>query len=368
MMLRSTFLCILACATIVLGAEKQIKLEDIERDNLNAKQARTQQQQQQQLPQKQQQQPQQQQAKPEQPPSAPEYTAPADVSSHQANLQHQQILFQHLQAYQPQVQFQAPPTAGAVALYPATFLAGNGLGGNHLGIPTDVSGIHAVPAAYIQPQQQNTPSAAFPQQIYLHQGGYAGLQFVPAAPTPLIYTNPQELPKAEQTPGQVPQQAPVAKEVPAATAPQPPTHNPQAAVQQPQQAPAQLPPSPPPNADSNFAYNPQQNYNPIPKELQSYTTIPDAVYQGKEPDYIYDQQPTISLTNEQFNPYNALYQQPLPQRPVFSSGVKSAGPTSLKSFPSGGNIFARNSFLSPTRHFPGPGISYSSYRQGPGAF
>jgi hypothetical protein len=116
-------------------------------------------------------------------------------------------------------------------------------------------------------------------------------------------------------------------------------------------------------AAPSAVYTLQQGYNPIPKELQSYTTIPAAVYQGKEPGFLYNQQPSVSLTHDGFNSYNSLQQQqPKPQRPVFSSGVKSNGPASLKTLANGG------SFLVPTRHFPGSGISYSSYRQGPGSF
>jgi hypothetical protein len=119
----------------------------------------------------------------------------------------------------------------------------------------------------------------------------------------------------------------------------------------------------PPPAAASAVYTVQQGYNPIPKELQSYSTIPAAVYQGKEPGFLYDQQPSVSLTHDGFNSYNALQQQqPKPQRPVFSSGVKSNGPASPKALASGG------SFLVPTRHFPSSGISYSSYRQGPGSF
>ncbi|PSN35906.1 hypothetical protein C0J52_25874 [Blattella germanica] len=353
--------CVLLTAELVLGAEKQIKLEDIERDNLSAKQK---QQQQRQQPQKQQQpQPQQPQAQPEQPPpSAPAYTGqpeghPEQQQLHYQQQQQQHILLQHLQAYQPQ--YQAPPTGGALALYPAAFLAGN-----QLGIPHDV-----VPAAYLAPQHGGAHAPGFPQQFYLPQGGYQGLQFVQAQPAPIIYTNqvPAEIPKGTAQTAQ----APAPKEIPSAPSAVPqqqPAHAPQ--PQNLQQAKNSAP-VPTPNAgaaDPNFAYTPQQNYNPIPKELQSYTTIPESVYQGKEPDYLYEQQPAISLTNEQFNPYNTLYQQPTHQRPIFSPGVKTAVPQSLKGFPSGPSFFGRNSFLGPSRHFPGAGISYSSYRQGPGAF
>ncbi|PNF24286.1 hypothetical protein B7P43_G13595 [Cryptotermes secundus] len=300
---------------VTLAVEKQVKLEDIERDYLRAKQA-----------QKQQQQQQQQQVKPQQPARDPEYTG---------NQQLNYPVHQQLQAYQPQVQFQAPPTAGAVALY----LTNNGLHGDYLGIVPHV--------AYISPQHQSIPIE--PQQFYLHPGGYSGFQFVRAPPTPLIYSNP---PATALGPPKVVHSS-TQKEVP--TLPSEANTPPQHDLRVSQLAYQQQPP-----AAASAVYTLQQGYNPIPKELQSYTTIPAAVYQGKEPDFLYDQQPSVSLTNDGINSYNALQQQQSkPQRPVFSSGVKSNGSVSLKALTSGG------SFLFPTRHFPSPGISY---RQGPGPF
>jgi len=297
-------LFIILTAALALAAENQVKLEDLERDNLNSKQ---------------QQQHQQQQVKPTQPASVPPYIGHVDVPDHQHlnYLAQQQILQQHLQAYQPQAHFQAPLTAGNIALYPASFLTGN-----HLAIAPDV--------AYVVPQQPGIPT--FHQPLYVQQGG---LQFVHALPYSNHQAPPQPLPQHQRPP------------VPAESSPQP-----QHSLRGPQPA----------------YHTPQQAYNPVPKELQSYTTIPDAVYQGKEPAFLYDQQPSVSLTHDGLNSHNALYQQPQPQRPVLSSGVKSADTFPPKALPNGGSFLTRNNFLNPPRHFPGPSISYSTYRQGSGAF
>jgi hypothetical protein len=312
---------------LTLAAEKQVKLEDIEREYLRAKQEQKEQQQQQQ---------QQQQVKLQQPARDPEYTG------------HQQLNYpvqQQLQAYQPQVQFQAPPTAGAVALYlPSNGLSRDYLG--HLGIVPHV--------AYIPPQHQSI--AIGPQQFYLHPDGYTGFQFVQTQPSPLIYTN------QPATPPKPPKVAYSSTQKEAPTIPPeantPPQHDLRVS-----QLVYQQPPAAAAAAAADAVYTLQQGYNPIPKELQSYTTIPAAVYQGKEPNFLYDQQPSVSLTHDGFNSYNTLQQQqPKPQRPIFSSGVKSSGSASLKALTSGG------SFIFPTRHFPTSGISYSSYRQGPGPF
>jgi hypothetical protein len=310
----TALLVIILFMDLTLATEKQIKLEDIEREYVKAKQAQKQQ---------------QQQVKPQQPARDPEYTG------------YQQLNYpvqQQLQAYQPQVQFQAPPTPDAVALY----LTSNGFPGNYLGIVPDV--------AFVPPQHQSIPIG--PQQFYLHPGGYTGFQFMQAPPSPLIYSNqPATAPEAPEV-------------VHSSTQNQDPTLPPQAKAP-PQQDPrvSQFAYQQQPPAAASAVYTLQQGYNPIPKELQSYTTIPAAVYQGKEPDFLYDQQPSVSLTHDGLNSYNSLQQQqPKPQRPVFSSGVKSNGPASLKTFASGG------SFLAPARHFPGSGISYSSYRQGPASF
>jgi hypothetical protein len=355
----TAILLVLLSADFTLGGEKQVKLEDIERDNLETQQPQQQQQQgeakpsvldytgHQQLNYQAQQQ-QQEEVKP----SVLDYTrhqqlnyrtqqqqevqpSVLDYTGHrQLNYRaQQQIPLQppgYLHGLQPQVQFQAPPTAGAVALY----LAGNGLVGNYLGL---------------------TPELAYqsvPQQIYLHQGGYPGLQFVQVPPSPFIYSHQ---PESRKPPEIV--HSPIQKETQTAA----PEANPisshssdvaQSAYQRPSAA----------SANTNFVYTPQQAYNPIPKELQSYTTIPHTVYQGKEPDFLYDQQPSVSLTHGGLNQYNTLYQQPKHQRPILSSGVKSAGLSSPKTFSNDGR------FLTPARHLPGPGLSYSSYRQGPGAF
>lgn len=317
----TALLVILLSADLTLGVEKQVKLEDIERDNLRAKQV--------------QQQPEvQQQIKPQQQPNFPHYT------------DHQQLndpTQQQLQGYQPQLQFQAPPTGSVVALY----LPGSGLAGNYPGIVPDVT--------YVTPQHQDLPTGL---PVYLHRGGYSGLQFVQAPPSPLIYSNE---PVTSPQPYRVVQSI-IHKEalaVPAEANPQT-QHSPR--VPQSAYQHSRVPTPATVNAEPIFIYTSQQAYNPIPKELQSYTTIPRAVYEGKEPDFVDNQQPSVSLTNDGFIPHNALYQQPKPQRPVFSPGVKSSGPPSLKNFPSGG------SFLVPTRHFPGTGISFNTYRQGPGAF
>jgi hypothetical protein len=288
------------------AVEKQIKLEDIERDYTNSKEVQK-----------------QQQVKPQELIRDAQYTG------------HQQLNYpvqQQLQAYQPQLQFQTPPTAGAVALY----LPSNGYSGNYLGIVPDL--------AYVPPQHQSIPTG--PQQLYLHPGAYAGFQFVQAPPTPLIYSNQQLPASATAEVGHSSAQNQVATVPPA----QHDFRAPQFAHQQ-------------PPAAASAAYAPQQDYNPIPKELQSYTTIPAAVYQGKEPGFLYDQSPSISLSHDGLGSNNALQQQQLrPQRPLFSSGVKSNGPASPKAFVSGA------SYLVPTRHLPGSAISYSSYRQGSGSF
>lgn len=316
----TALLVILLSADFTVGTEKQVKLEDIERDNLLAKQV--------------QQQPQEQQhVNPQQQPNAPEYTD-------------QQLSYpvqQQLQAYQPQLQFQAPPAGGVVALY----LPGSGIAGDYAGIVPDVT--------YVTPQHQGVPNGP---PVYLHQGGYTGLQFVQAPPSPFIYSNqlvasPQQYHVLH---------SPIQKEAPSilADANTQTQHNPR--VPQSAYQHLRVPVPAPVNNDLNFVYTSQQAYNPIPKELQSYTTIPRAVYEGKEPDFVDNQQPSVSLTNDAFSAHNSLYQQPKPQRPVFSPGVKSGVPSSLKAFPSSG------SFLVPTRHLPGAGISYNSYRQGPRLF
>lgn len=311
----TALLVIILSADLTLGVEKQVKLEDIERDNLRGKQML-------------------QQPQVQQQPNVPDYT------------DSQQLVYpvqQELPAYQPQLQFQPPPTGGVVALY----LPGSGLAGNYPGIVPDV--------AYVTPQHQGLPTGP---RVYLHQGGYTGLQFVQAPPSPLIYSNP---PVTSPQPYHVVHPL-IHKEVPFVSAQvNPQTQHsprvPQAAYQHSRvPAPATV------KTEPNFVFISQQAYNPIPKELQSYTTIPRAVYEGKEPDFVDDQQPSVSLTNDGFKPHNTLYQQPKPQRPVFSPGVKSNGPISLKPFPSGG------SFLVPTRLFPGTGVSFNSYRQSPGPF
>jgi hypothetical protein len=325
-----TVLIFILSIDLTLGTEKQLKLEDIEQDNLRNKQA----------------QPQQQQAKP----SASDYTGHqqlnylvqqqqakptvSDYTGHQQLnylAQQQQISLPpmgYLHGLQPQVQFLAPPSGGPVALY----LAGSGLAGNYLGITPDVS-------------HQNLP-----QQIYFPQGGYSGLQFVQVPPSPFIYSHQSaspELPAVSHPPTQkgAPPSPPKANTLPSHT-----SSVTRSAYQRPSAA----------STDTNFVYTPQQGYNPIPKELQSYTTIPDTVYQGKEPDFLYDQQPSVSITHDTLKQYNALYQQPKPQKPTLSSGVKSSGASLLKSFSNGARL------LTHTSHIPGLGISYSNYRQGPG--
>jgi hypothetical protein len=395
----TALLFILLSADLTLGTEKQVKLEDIERDNLRAKQVQLQQQQEAKLSvpdytdhQQLNYQAQQQEAKPSLPdytghqqlnfqaqqqeakfsvpdyagqqqlnyqaqqqeatPIFPDYTghqqlnyqaqqqqakpSVSDYTGHQQlnnQAQQQQISLQptgYLHGLQPQVQFQAPPSAGAVALY----LAGNGLAGNYLGITPD--------AAY----------QSLPQQIYLPQGDFSGLQFVQVPPSPFIYSHQPAPPKTPEVAHSSSQ-----KESPSVPLEANPLSSHSSGVVRPAyQRPSAA------SADTNFVYTPQQAYNPIPKELQSYTTIPDTVYQGKEPDFLYDQQPSVSITHDGLNQYNALYRQPKPKRPIFSSGVKSAGLPSLKTSLNGGR------FLTHTPHFPGLGISYSSYRQGPGAF
>jgi hypothetical protein len=317
----TALLVMILCMDLTLAVEKQIKLEDIEREYTNSKQAQKQQQQ-------------QQQVNPQELVRDPQYTA------------HQQLNYpvqQQLQTYQPQLQFQTPPTAGAVPLY----LTSNGFPGNYLSIVPDL--------AYVPTQHQSIPTG--PQQVYLHPGGYTGFQFVQGPPTPLIYSRQQQL-AAPETPEVA--HSPTQSQVPTAPPPQQDFRVSQFAYQQ-------------PPTTGSAAYAPQQDYNPIPKELQSYTTIPEEVYQGKEPDFLYDQSPSVSLTHDGLGlglglgSNNALQQQQLklklkPQRPLFSSGVKSNGPPSPKAFANGG------SFLVPTRHLPGSAISYSSYRQGPGSF
>jgi hypothetical protein len=318
----TALLVILLSADLTLGVEKRVKLEDIERDNLRAKEV-------------QQQQPEvQQQIKPQQQPNVPDFT------DHQ---QQNYPVQQQLQSYQPQLQFQTPPTGSVVALY----LPGSGLAGNLPGIVPDV--------AYVTPHHQGLPTGT---PVYLHQGGYTGLQFLQAPPSPLIYNNQ---PVTSPQPYHFVQPV-IHKEAPSVpTEAKPQTQHssraPQSAYQH-----LRVPIPVAVNADPNFIYTSQQAYNPIPKELQSYTTIPRAVYEGKEPDFVDDQQLSVSLTNDGFVPHNALYQQPKPQRPIFSPGVKSSGPPSLKAFSSGGSFFV------PTRHFPGIGVSFSGYRQGPGTF
>jgi hypothetical protein len=309
----TALLVMILCVDLTLAVEKQIKLEDIEREYTSSKQAQKQQP--------------QQQVKPQELVRDPQYTG------------HQQLNYpvqQQLQAYQPQLQFQTPPTAGAVPLY----LTSNGFSGNYLGIVPDL--------AYVPPQHQSIPTGH--QQVYLHPGGYTGFQFVQGPPTPLIYSSQQQL-AAPETPEVA--HSSTQSQVPTAPPPQHDFRVSQFAYQQ-------------PPATGSAAYAPQQDYNPIPKELQSYTTIPEEVYQGKEPDFLYDQSPTVSLTHDGLGlgSNNALQQQQQlkPQRLLFSSGVKSNGPASPKAFASGG------SFLVPTRHLPGSAISYSSYRQGPGSF
>jgi hypothetical protein len=317
----ATALLVILCTDMTFAVEKQIKLEDIEREYSSTKPALQQQPQQQQ----QQQQQQLQQDKPQGPVSDLEYTG------------HQQLQY----PVQQQLQYHVPPTAGAVALY----LPSSGLSGNYLGIVPDVT--------YVPPQQQSIPIA--PQQLYLSPGGYNGFQFVQVPPPPpppaLIYSN-QQLAAPEVAHPSKQNQAPVA---PA------PQHDFRVSQFAYQQAPAA----------GSAAYRPQQQYNPIPKELQSYTTIPAAVYQGKEPQFVYDQQPTVSLTHEGQSSSNALQQhqqQPKTQRLVFTAGVKSGGAASPKAFASGGGGGGGGSFLVPTRHHPGAAVSYSSYRQGPGPF
>ena len=317
----TALLVIILSADLTLGVEKQVKLEDIERDNLRGKQV--------------QQQPQVlQQIKPQQQSNVPVYT-----ESQQLDYPVQQ----QLQAYQPQLQFQPPPTGGVVALY----LPGSGLSGNYPGIVPDLT--------YVAPQHQGLPAGP---PVYFHQGGYAGLQLVQAPPSPLIYSNP---PVTSPHPYHVVHPL-IHNEVPSVPAQVNPQTQHSPKVTQVAYQRSRVPPPSTVNADPNFVFISQQAYNPIPKELQSYTTIPRAVYEGKEPDFEDGQQPSISLTNDGFKPHNALYQQPKSQRPVFSPGVKASGPPSLKHFPGSG------SFLVPTRHFPGIGVSFSSYRQGPGAF
>ena len=317
----TALLVIILSADLTLGVEKQVKLEDIERDNLRGQEKP--------------QQPQvQQQIKSIQQPNVPDYT-----DSQQLDYP----LQQQLPAYQPQFQFQPPPTSGVVALY----LPGSGLAGNYPGIVPDVT--------YVTPQHQGLPTGP---RVYLHQGGYTGLQFVQAPPSPLIYSNQ---PVTPPQPYHVLHPF-IHKEVPFVSSQvNPQTQHsprvPQVAYQQ-----TRVPAPTTVNTEPNFVFLSQQAYNPIPKELQSYTTIPRAVYEGKEPDFVDDQQPSVSLTNDGFKPHNTLYQQPKPHRPVFSPGVKAGGPLSLKPFPSGG------SFLVPTRLFPGTGVSLNSFRQTPGAF
>ncbi|KDR23801.1 uncharacterized protein DDB_G0285291-like [Zootermopsis nevadensis] len=247
-----------------------------------------------------------------------------DYTGQQQQISLQPTGYQH--GLQPQLQFQAPPSGSPVALY----LAGNGLAGNYLGITPDV--------AY----------QSLSQQFYLPQSGYSGLQFVQVPHSPFIYNHQPASPKPPQV-----AHSPIQKAIPTANLLSSHISNEvRPAYQRPSAA----------SAGTNFIYTQQQAYNPIPKELQSYTTIPDTVYQGKEPDTLYDQQPSVSITHDGLNQYNALFQQPKPQRPTFSSGVKSTGLSSIKTIPNGGR------FLANTRNFPGFGISYSNYRQGPGAF
>ena len=319
----TALLVIILSADLTLGVEKQVKLEDIERDNLRGKQAV--------------QQPQaQQQIKPLQQPNVPDYT-----ETEQLDYPVQQLP----PAYQPQLQFQPPPTGGVVALY----LPGSGLTGNYPGIVPDLT--------YVTPQHQGLQTVP---RVYLHHGGYTGLQFVQAPHSPLIYSNQ---PVTSPQPYHVVQPL-IHKEVPIVSAQVNPQtqYNPRVPQVAYQHARAPVPAPTTVNTEPKFVFISQQAYNPIPKELQSYTTIPREVYEGKEPDFVDDQQPSVSLTNDGFKPHNTLYQQPKPQRPVFSPGVKSSGPLSLKPLPSGG------SFLVPTRLFPGTGVSFSSYRQSPGAF
>lgn len=317
----TALLVIILSADLTLGVEKQVKLEDIERDNLHGKQALKQPQVQQQI-------------KPLQQPNVPDY-----VESQQLDYPQQH---QH-PSYQPQLQFQPPPTGGVVTLY----LPSSGLAGNYPGIVPDVT--------YVTPQHQGLPTG---HRVYLHQGGYNGLQFVQAPPSPLIYSNQPVTP-----PHPYHVVHPIFhKEVPFVSAQVNPQTEHSPRVPQVAYQHSRVPGPATVNTEPNFVVIPQQAYNPIPKELQSYTTIPRAVYEGKEPDFVDDQQPSVSLTNDGFKPHNALYQQPKSQRPVFSPGVKSSGPFSLKPFPSGG------SFLVPTRLFPGTGVSFNSYRQSPGTF
>jgi hypothetical protein len=333
----TALLVIILSADLTLGVEKQVKLEDIERDNLRGKQAV--------------QQPQvQQQIKSLQQPNIPDYT-----ETEQLNYPAQQLP----PAYQPQLQFQPPPTGGLVALY----LPGSGLPGNYPGIVPDLTYVTSqhqgqqtgiVPdLTYVTSQHQGLQTGP---RVYLNHGGYTGLQFVQAPPSPLIYSNQ---PVTSPQPYHVVHPL-IHKGAPFVSAQVNPKtqHNPRVpqVVYQHARAPTTV------NTEPNFVFISQQNYNPIPKELQSYTTIPREVYEGKEPDFVDDQQPSVSLTNDGFKQHNTLYQQPKPQRPVFSPGVKSNGPLSPKPFPSGG------SFLVPTRLFPGIGVSFNSYRQSPGAF
>jgi len=317
----TALLVIILSADLTLGVEKQVKLEDIERDNLRGKQML-----QQPLV--------QQQIKPTQQPNVPDYT-----ESQQLDYPVQQ----QLPAYEPQLQFQPPPTGGVVALY----LPGSGLAGNYPGIVPDVT--------YVTPQHQVLPTDP---RVFFHQGGYTGLQFVQAPPSPLIYSNQ---PVTSAQPYHVVHPL-IHKEIPFVAAQVNPQIQHSARVPQVAYQHSRVPAPATVNAEPNFVFIPQQAYNPIPKELQSYTTIPRAVYEGKEPDFVDDLQPSVSLTNDGFKPHNTLYQQPKPQRPVFSPGVKSSGPLSVKPFPSGGN------FLVPTRLFPSTGVSFNSYRQSPGAF
>lgn len=318
----TALLVIILSADLTLGVEKQVKLEDIERDNLRGKQAT-------------QQEPHvQQQIKPPQQHNVPDYTESQQLDH---------PVQQQLPAYEPQLQFQPPPTSGVVALY----LPGSGLAGNYPGIVPDVT--------YVTPQHQGLPTGP---RVFLHQGGYTGLQFVQAPPSPFIYNNQ---PVASPQPYHVVHPL-IHKEIPFVSAQVNPQTQQSSRVPQVAYQHSRIPTPATVNTEPNFVFISQQAYNPIPKELQSYTTIPRAVYEGKEPDFVDDQQPSVSLTNDGFKPHNTLFQQPKPQRPVFSPGVKSNGPLSLKPFPSGG------SFLVPTRLFPGTGVSFNSYRQSPGAF
>jgi hypothetical protein len=317
----TALLVIILSADLTLGVEKQVKLEDIERDNLRGKQTL--------------QQPKvQQQIKPQQEPYVPDYTESQQLDY---------PLQQQFPAYQQQLQFQPPPTGGVVALY----LPGSGLAGNYPGIVPDVT--------YVTPQHQGLTTGP---RVYLHQGGYSGFQFVQAPPSPLVYSNQ---PVASSQPYHVVHPL-IHKDVPFVSAQVNPQTQHSPRVPQVAYQHSRVPAPATVNTEPNFVFISQQAYNPIPKELQSYTTIPREVYEGKEPDYVDDQQPSVSLTNDGLKAHNTLYQQPKPQRPVFSPGVKSTAPLSLKPFPGGG------SFLVPTRLFPSTGVSFNSYRQSPGAF